>query len=318
MNVVLVAEDVAGIHAMRCLLENGQRIVAVLTGARTQEPHAVTPRQFAHEHNIPVWPLSLVGDAAFASRLTAESVDLLLNVHSLRPVHAAVARAPLAGTFNLHPGPLPHYAGANVVSWALYRGEVTYGCTLHWTGGLNAGAAAYESGFEVTESDSALTLYAKCVSAGLPLITQLLSDLAHGSVPVRPLDVTAMQVYSDQVPHDGCVRWSRPASDIVNFVRACDYLPMRSPWGHPRARVRDIEFMITKATRTYEVASAAPGVVGPIMGRSVCVAGLDEWVLVNRVYTDGHHFDAADLLRAGDHIHDGSVYIPARLPIKVG
>ena len=319
MNVVLVAEDVAGIHALRCLLENGQRVSAVLAGERAAERGTITVREIARSHNIPVWPVSLVSDPAFGQRLAAESVDVLLNIHSLRPIHSAVARAPSCGTFNLHPGRLPGYAGANAVSWALYRGELTHGCALHWVGtSVNADCIAYQADFEVTESDSALTLFAKCVSAGLPLITQLMNDVARSSVPAIPMDMTARRVFGRQVPDDGCLRWTRPASEIVNFVRACDYLPMRSPWGHPRARMRDVEFTVIKATRTYETANAAPGVVGPIMGSSVCVAGIDEWVLVSRVSADGHYFEAADLLRAGDHIHDGSIYVPAGRPVKAG
>ena len=316
MNILLIAEEAAGAHALRCLELANQRIVAVLTSGRVTDPRSPTVRELAQRAGIPVWPVSLARDPAFAGRVRSEDVDILLNVQSLTIVNSAVLQALRIGGFNLHPGPLPAYAGLNVVSWSILRGETTHASTLHWMdAAVDSGPVAYQSCFAISDSDSALTLYAKCVSAGMPLIEALLHDATLGAIPAIAQDRASRRWYGNKVPFDGCLRWTRTAQEICNFVRACDYLPFRSPWGHPRARVRNIEFVIMKAVRTFDHAGVAPGTVGARMGRSVCVATADEWLLVNRVGIEGHDFDAADLLHEGDVVHDGAA-TPAQLAVR--
>jgi UDP-4-amino-4-deoxy-L-arabinose formyltransferase/UDP-glucuronic acid dehydrogenase (UDP-4-keto-hexauronic acid decarboxylating) len=170
---------------------------------------------------------------------------------------------------------------------------------------VDSGPVAYDTRFDVTEADTALTLSAKCVNLGLPLIEQLLRDAGTGSVPMRGEDTGSRRHHGEVTPQNGVVNWIRHAVDIVNFVRACDYLPFRSPWGHPKTHVRDLEFMITKAKLTHLPCSEAPGTVGGTDGRSVLVAAVDEWVMVRRLCLDGRHLDATDLLSPGDRLHEG-------------
>ena len=102
-------------------------------------------------------------------------MDLLLNVHALSVLPAELVAAPRIGSFNLHPGPLPGYAGLNAPSWAIYHGEKTHAVTVHWMdGGIDTGPIAYQSELEITDEDRGFTLSAKCVRAGLPMLQDLL------------------------------------------------------------------------------------------------------------------------------------------------
>ena len=65
------------------------------------------------------WAAESVKDPMFARQVRADDVDVLLNVHSLHIINKDVLRAPKLSSFNLHPGPLPRYAGLNPVCWAL-------------------------------------------------------------------------------------------------------------------------------------------------------------------------------------------------------
>jgi methionyl-tRNA formyltransferase len=113
-----------------------------------------------------------------------EDVDLLLNVHSLHIIHPAVLAATQIGDFNLHPGPLPHYAGLNVVSWSIYRGETQHGVTIHkMEDVVDTEAIAYQEMFDLNEDDSGLRVSSTCTRVGLKLIDSLLDAAAHGCVP---------------------------------------------------------------------------------------------------------------------------------------
>jgi methionyl-tRNA formyltransferase len=232
-----------------------------------------------------------------------EGVDLLLNVHSLYLIAGEVVAAPRIGSFNLHPGPLPEYAGLNTPSWAIYNGEPRHGVTVHWMEpGVDTGAIAYEASFELTDSDTGLSVSARCVREGVPLIERLLETAAEdpAAIPKDEQDLSRRHYYKRaEVPDAGRVVWSRPAQRIVDFVRASDYFPFASPWGSPATSLEGEELAVLKASRTGEPTQAPPGTVGEARERGIPVAAADEWVLVERVLQGGRAQPAAEVLRPG-------------------
>jgi methionyl-tRNA formyltransferase len=229
-----------------------------------------------------------------------EGVDLLLNVHALCVLPRELVAAPRIGSFNLHPGPLPGYAGLNAPSWAIYHGERTHAVTVHWMDdGIDTGPIAYEAALDITDEDTGFSLSAKCVRAGLPLLQHLLAAATEGAIPRWPQPSQRRQYYGREVPQEGRVDWTRPATQVVNFIRACDYLPFASPWGNPRACIAGRELSVLKAARTGERSSATPGKVGPRVGDDVLVASADEWVQVRRVRIGASVLPAGHFLQPG-------------------
>jgi methionyl-tRNA formyltransferase len=295
VRVLLVAEEAAGIQVLRRVADSNHELVAVLTAPPTRGGGA-TVASVADGLGVCVLPSERVREAALGGWIRDRQVDLLLNVHSLFVAHEDVVRAPLIGSFNLHPGPLPEYAGLNAPSWAIYHGETRHAVTVHWMEpGIDTGAVAYERSFEIGEAETGLSLSVRCVREGLPLIEQLLEDADRGRIPAHPQDLSRRHYYGREAPQGGRIEWDRPARQIVAFVRACDYFPFPSPWGHPRARLDGREVAVLKAAPTGEPASAEPGSVGS----AAKVAAADEWVELRRLSTDSQVVDAADLLQTG-------------------
>jgi UDP-4-amino-4-deoxy-L-arabinose formyltransferase/UDP-glucuronic acid dehydrogenase (UDP-4-keto-hexauronic acid decarboxylating) len=258
---------------------------------------------------VPVLPSTEVLEASFASWLRTEAVDLLLNAHSLHVIHEDVVAAPRIGSFNLHPGPLPEYAGLNAPSWAIYEGERRHAVTLHWMQPeVDAGAVAYASWFDVEDEDTGLSLSTKCIRAGVPLVGRLLRDAAenpHG-IPAVPQDPGRRRYFrKGQIPDDGRVVWSRPGRRIVDLVRASDFFPFASPWGEPVASFQDEPISVLKASGTGERTTAEPGTVGSVSEQGARVAAGDEWVLVQRVRLHDGPLPAGQLLRTGARLEDG-------------
>jgi methionyl-tRNA formyltransferase len=302
LNVVLVAEEAAGAQAFRNLTRTDHAVVALLTGA------GGSIMSLAKRLEVPVLPSEAVRDASTADWLVREEVDVLLNVHSLFRLHPAVVTAPRIGSFNLHPGPLPEYAGLNAPSWAIYNGETSHAVTLHWMDAeIDTGPIVYSSSFEITDRDTGLSVSAAAVREGLPLLSHLLDDASGDPawIPATPQDLSRRRYYGREVPDDGRIRWSHPARQLVDFVRACDYLPFASPWGHPVARLHGDEVEILKASRTYEPCEETPGTVGHDDEGSVCVATVDEWIQLHRVRVDDEVVDADLALAVGDRLADG-------------
>ena len=305
MNILLIGEESAGIQMLHEIERSGHRVIAVMASPGRVAASGASLWDAAAKLGLPTWPAQLVKDPLLAERMRAEEVDLLLNVHSLYVIHGTGLGAPRIGAFNLHPGPLPRYAGLNAVSWAIYQGERSHGVTVHWMAPeIDAGPIAYQSLFPIDENDTALSLAARCVREGLPLMMRLLDVAAKhpAEIPAVPQDIEKREYFPAGVPEGGRLSWQWPAQKIVDFVRACDYFPFRSPWGHPRTSMGTQELAVVKARRTRLAADSPPGTVGESTGEGVKVASSDEWLLVTKLKIGKESVHPAKVLKGGEKL----------------
>jgi methionyl-tRNA formyltransferase len=269
VNILLVGEESARIQTLRALTDGDHRIVAVMASQSKNNGGLANLWETAERLGYQTWPSKLVKDPRFADEVRAAEVDVILNIHSLFIINKEVVNAPRIGCFNLHPAPLPRYAGLNVVSWAIYRGEQTHGVTIHkMAAGIDTGPIVYQSLFDIGDADTALTLYAKCKKEGVALLLRLLETASRNenAIPLFPQDLTERPYFGKEAPENGRVNWSRQAREIVNLARACDYYPFPSPWGAPRARLGEQKIGVIKARLTGESCNAAPGMWGDLPG----------------------------------------------------
>jgi len=313
MRVLLVGEESAGVQVLRMLTTSDHDIVAVLaqrdgSADRPATVRGVTVGAQADRLGHPVWRPELVTDPAFADRVRDEQIDLVLNIHSLHIMDAAVAASPRIGAFNLHPGPLPAYAGLNAPSWAVLHGEDSHGVTLHWMdAGLDTGAIAYQARFGVTATDTGLSVAARCVREGLALVSTLLETATRSpaDIPRIAQDRRRRSYFGRDVPHGGVVDWHWPAREIDAFVRASDYHPLPSPWGTPTTLLDGAVVKVARTALTGAPTDAPPGTVGSAAGSGVHVACADEWLAVTHVAAAGRRAPAGALLHPGQRLVGG-------------
>jgi methionyl-tRNA formyltransferase len=281
LRIVLAAEESAGAQSLHQLLAipKPPEIVAVLT----TPPGRATRRPLVHETasqlGLVTRPAESVRAAELAEWLAHERVDLLLNVHSLHVVHPEVAAAPRIGSFNLHPGPLPEYAGLNAPSWAIYNGERTHAVTVHWMdAGVDTGPVAYADTFEIAETETGLSLAGTCVRRGIPLLLRLVSDAKAGGIPRLEQDPERRRWYGRVPPSGGRLDWSCSAAEIARFVRAADYGPYPSPWGPLVAELSGHTVEIVSASLTGRMAVGPPGSIHQQAEGQALVSTADELV----------------------------------------
>lgn len=302
LNLLLVVQEAAGLRLLRALAQTDHRVVGVVSSPEAGAG-AATPWDWAGEAGLRRWPAEVVTEPGFAETVAAEAVDLLLNVHSLHVIAPGVLAATTIGGFNLHPGPLPKYAGLNGPSWAVYRSETRYGVTVHkMDAGIDSGPIVYQEHFDIGERDTGLAVASRCVAQGVPLLLRLVERATadpHG-IPILLQDPALREYLPPGPPEDGVLSWSWSAARVCRFVRACDYHPLASPWGHPRARLGGRDCGIVKAARTNEATTARPGAMVERRGDAVCVACADETVAVSLVELDGAYSPAGAISLAGE------------------
>ncbi len=311
MNIVVVAQEAAGIQTIRLVEKSPHHLAAVLTGSEHDETdgRGVTVPSVARGLDVPVLPAASVRDPAFADELRRQDVDVLLNVHSLYLTNHDVLATPRVGSFNLHPGPLPEYAGLNVPSWAIYNGEAEHGVTLHWMAPrVDAGPITFNATFPITPRDTGVSVSAKAVQYGMPLISELLACLSGDPATILNIeqDMTRRQYFGKEVPHRGWIPWQCSAKQVLDFVRACDYAPCRHRGNcHEKAIGTGTKIEIERVHRTGEPTSAPPGTVGRSESGCVPVAAEDEWILISRARVDGTSVPPVTVLTAGDFLEAG-------------
>lgn len=268
MRIALICAEAAGARLLQALARGPHELVAVLASGPT--------RALAERLGCRALAAGRVREPSLADQLAAAGVDILLNVHSLYVLPEALLRVPRLGAWNVHPAPLPRYAGLNSPSWAIYRGERRHGVTVHrMERGIDTGDIAYQETFPIADSDTGLSLALRCAQKGVALVQRLLEY--PDKIPRLPQDATQRSYFGREVPQGGRIDWQAPARRIFDFVRACDYRPFTSPWGVPRAQLHGDEFEVQKVALTGERCAAPPGTV-----RGERVACGDEWLRLVR------------------------------------
>jgi methionyl-tRNA formyltransferase len=279
VNVAIVAEEAAGARALGLVRARGHRVTRV--HARAQGTAAAAAARLG----LPVDDPAAVADDALAEQLAEEDTDLLLNVHGLRILAPAVLAAPRLGAFNLHPGPLPHYAGLNTPSWAILNGEPAHGVTLHrMVPEVDAGPIAYAVRYDLPPDATGLSASLDAVRHGLPLVERLLAAAAAEppAIPAREQDASQRRWYGPEVPYEGRLPWWEPARRAAAFVRACDYGPFPSPWGRPRLDVGAEVVEVLVAEPSGEPADSLPGGVTGAGTEELRVATADGMLVISR------------------------------------
>lgn len=301
LRVVVIAEEAAGVQVLQGLLAlpAPPEIVAVLTRSSAEGAERPVVYESAQKLGLDVWPSRSVRSPELATRLRSAEVDLLMNIHSLFLIHPSVLAAPTIGSFNLHPGPLPEYAGLNVPSWAIYDGARSHGVTLHWLDeGIDTGPIAWQERFDIESTDTGLAVSGKCVRRGVPLLLRLATVAAANArlIPREQQDLGRRKYFSAGPPADGRIDWAQPADAILRFVRAADYAPFDSPWGHPRAQLAGTSVGVAKAVATGVAAAEPPGTVVELNDSGAVLATADELIVVQRLWLDGRYLKPKDLL----------------------
>lgn len=308
LRVVLIAEEAAGTRVLKLLDKAESVAIEAVFASPERAGEMGSVWATAERMGVPLEPAKAVKTPDAAAELAGRDIDLVLNVHSLFIVHPSLLELPRLGAYNLHPGPLPEMAGLNVPSWAILLGHEEHAVTLHrMTASIDEGTVAYEDRFPVAPDATGLSLSLECVRRGVPLVTRLLETaLAGEPIPARPQDLSRRRYFDRRAPNGGAIDFAQPGARVEAHVRAANYRPFPSPWGHPRVRAEQgvIELVETpvvepEAASDARTALPPPGTVRHGDGHAM-VACADGWVRLETVLFDGAPRQAISFIRDGE------------------
>lgn len=302
MKVLLIGGS-GGSRALAAITASCHRIVGVVD-TDPAFSSGMSLGNIAVNQGLFTWPREAVKDPTFPDAVRRQDVDVVLSVRSPYLLPAPLLEAPRYGSYNLHFGPLPDYAGRNAVSWAIYNGEDRHGVTLHrMTPEVDRGGIVSAVHFPITDADTARTVTQRCLTEGLRLLVAMLDEIAAASAAARTVEQpsTGGRYYTNRDRPEMMLAWHRPSREFLRLARACSFHPFPSPWGLPRTvlagRMLDI---LRLGPGPPVLAGGIPGSVLEVSDGGAVVATGDRPVVLESFLIDGRVRDAAEIVRVGD------------------
>ncbi len=263
------------------LVGNGRPLEEVYTGIRrlggTVAAVYADPESWNRLNAMGIHPepASSLREKNSAARVRGLNIDWLLNVQSKIIFSPELLKLPKLGAINFHPGPLPEGAGLTAHEWAILLGEKSFGVTLHYmTEELDGGPIIARRDFEIQETDTGLTLLARAWRLGTDLFCEILRSLIGGGMPESyPQDKTRYRYFAGKAPYGGLIHFEWPARRILDFIRALNYHPLRSPSGPPRFYIGKDEYFAHQAESGHPIEeNVEPGTILKIGEEGIGVA----------------------------------------------
>lgn len=214
MRIAFLGSWALGWGALAGLLTAGREVAAVWTVDAPTNPVGSLARRLS----IPVHSARSMRDGAPAVQALRDAdPDLAVMANYSRILGPEAIRVPRLGVVNLHPSLLPRHRGAAPLRWTLLCGDTQTGVTaIRADEGIDTGDVLAVARVPVAPDDDYRTLTQR--------LTVAMSDLAARLDPQGP--GTTQQGDATEAPRlteeDMCLRWDRPAADLLRIVRACD------------------------------------------------------------------------------------------------
>lgn len=150
----------------------------------------------ARRYGVPVRIVSDINGAESEAGLRAFAPDLMLSARFSLIFKPNVFDIPRLGTWNIHPGALPRYAGLFAPFRGLMDGGGRLGCTLHRVdAGIDTGPVLGIGWLEVERTRSLLWHVVNAYRPGLDLFVDMLAGIRAGMPPQPRTQDAAGRIY---------------------------------------------------------------------------------------------------------------------------
>jgi methionyl-tRNA formyltransferase len=220
MSFVVIGDDYLAQTVCDHILTHGHIIEAVVTSSRSKSQLV----QFSKNHSIPCYDVSQLSHAL-------QQADWLVSANSTVIIPQDILAHFPRRALNFHPGLLPQYAGLYPFQWAIRNGEQDSGATTHFmTEAVDAGDIIAEARFPLSENDTGLSVYQKCIREGAVLFQDILTKIVHGEpLPATPQELSKRHVYTRKDALRSVIPWEKENKRVVDFIRASNFEPFTSP-----------------------------------------------------------------------------------------
>jgi methionyl-tRNA formyltransferase len=180
----------------------------------------------------------------------------------------------------IHASTLPKNRGGAPVNWAIIRGESEVGLSIfEFVAEVDDGDVFAQTTVPVEPRDDVQTVYQRVTMAARELAIETLAEIATGEAKPMSQDRSKATYLPQRKPEDGIVDWARPASAIINWVRA-----LTDPYPGAFTFYNGQRVTIWSAERATVQSEAVPGTITAVEdGAGVVVAADDGAVRLEQI-----------------------------------
>jgi methionyl-tRNA formyltransferase len=201
---------------------------------------------------------------------------LVMGLSQLIPQH--ILSLASNGAIGSHPTLLPQARGRAAIPWSILKGLKRSGLTFFFlVEEADAGDVVCQKSWDITEEDTATTLYQKMLETGVALAGELAGYIKQGNIPRTPQPKEA-PYWPGRKPEDGKILWSATEKEVYDLIRATTH-----PYPGAFSYLKGKKIIFWEAKRTGVMTGVRPGEIasvnadGLVIGTkdgSVCTKGM--------------------------------------------
>lgn len=219
--VVFAYHDV-GVRCLSVLLAHGITVPLVVTheDIPSETIWFESVAELAKLHDIPVITPADPNTPEILAQIKAIEPDFLFSLYYRLMLKSNLLALPKRGALNMHGSLLPKYRGRVPVNWAVIKGEMETGATLHYmTEKPDCGDIVDQQAIPILPNDTAFEVFHKVTWTAEIALDRCLPRLLNGTAKVTRQDPSRGAYFGARKPEDGKINWNDTAQNIHNLVR---------------------------------------------------------------------------------------------------
>lgn len=245
LRIVYMGTPYFAVPALKALVEGaapgkivaeGLEVVTVVTrpdkpAGRGREIVYAPVKQFALEHDIPVWQPGSFKKAENSAALAQYGADVYIVAAFGQILPQVVLDQPRYGTLNIHASLLPKYRGADPIAESILQGDSETGVTIMLLdAGIDTGPTLLSRAIPLAADETTKSLTPKLAELGAQALLEALPQWIAGTISPQPQDELRASHTRMLRKEDGHLNWDKPAAVLARQIRA--YTPWPGGYTH--------------------------------------------------------------------------------------
>ncbi len=261
LRIVFAGTAEFAVTTLKALFETNHELVAVYTqpdrpSGRGQKLCGSLVKQFALEHNLPLYQPETLKDIEAQQQLKSLNADIMVDVAYGLLLPEQVLQMFRFGCINIHPSLLPRWRGAAPIQHSLLAGDTETGVTIMQVDmGWDTGDILCQKKIAINSDDNATTLSEKLSKLGTELLLKTLADIEQNKItPIKQGE--KQSCYAPKITkQDAKLDWNLSAIELARQVQAYN------PWPVSYAELDGKIIRIWKAVPIEEKTNLPAGTV---------------------------------------------------------
>ena len=190
MNIVFMGTPDFARESLKCLVEAGHNILAVVTNPDKPKGRGMklipSPvKEYALEKKLEIYqPEKVRNNTEFLDEIKNLNPEVICVVAYGKILPQELLDIPKLGAINVHGSLLPKYRGAAPLQWAVLNGDKVTGITtMYMDAGMDTGDMILKQEVEIGEDETTGELWEKLSKIGGKLLVETLALIEKGNAP---------------------------------------------------------------------------------------------------------------------------------------